>query len=538
MWQSFSFAFYLILRYNTYMKQWVIIYVFLGIALMPFSAYSADEGGIIGQNLWLDFYSRIDDAGDKVAQAIVSRRLTEKWTYKSLGCNANWLNNQKINQSLLEELRIGQLTSLNKIIANEKVRLSTDQLSQVSQCLVEKYDEIRKAGYQDQNILEEVGNIGLYMDGDTNNSDYDILSDITRINGIIFKEKYDYTGTKNWAAKSVASMMAGNPIAPLFPASSFGSSSASGSTAPGAWADPSNGGSSSNGSNGSNTTLPWAWVCSVWSNNGSSTGTNSLFGDDFFDDLGSVIWWGSPSTWMELTPIPSIGNNGTGGSDVNTFGLSEGSDFFHTPPCDGIFCITVDMQWGSSNLLGGFANTSIESLLEKHSKMMEPISWSDLSAQKMTNNSYQPPWLNMKIKDKIAWARVYMTDSIQPTRKLESEESKEKTDAVFDAAFKCAMNEAWLPGDPLLANGFIGAGFVPKKWQTTNNVLLTSTPLGPKEMDNLSGCYGIRIGKWKEESYKSLSTDLNEIQWFTQAMMGIILQILETDKKLDKLPSK
>lgn len=54
------------------------------------------------------------------------------------------------------------------------------------------------------------------------------------------------------------------------------------------------------------------------------------------------------------------------------------------------------------NLLGGFANTSIESILEKHTQMMEPISWSDLSAQKMTNNSYQPPWLNMKIKDKIA----------------------------------------------------------------------------------------------------------------------------------------
>lgn len=56
-----------------------------------------------------------------------------------------------------------------------------------------------------------------------------------------------------------------------------------------------------------------------------------------------------------------------------------------------------------------------------------------------------------------------MADSIQPTRKLESEESQEKTNAVFDAAFKCAMNEAGLPGDPILANGFIGAGFVPKK---------------------------------------------------------------------------
>ncbi len=144
----------------------------------------------------------------------------------------------------------------------------------------------------------------------------------------------------------------------------------------------------------------------------------------------------------------------------------------------------------------------------------------------------------MSIKDKIAWARVYMTDSVQPTRRLQNEESKEKTDASFDAAFRCAMNEAGLPGDSILANGFIGAGFLQKSGQSTENVILTSTPLGPKEMDNLSGCYTIRLGKWKEEWYKWLSTDLNEIQWFTQAMMGIILQILETDKKLDKLPTK
>ena len=30
------------------------------------------------------------------------------------------------------------------------------------------------------------------MDGDTGNSDYDIIADIGRINTIIFKEKYEY----------------------------------------------------------------------------------------------------------------------------------------------------------------------------------------------------------------------------------------------------------------------------------------------------------------------------------------------------------
>jgi hypothetical protein len=44
--------------------------------MMPFSSY-AEEEGIIGSNLGLDFYSRIDDAGDSLAQGIVMRRISE-----------------------------------------------------------------------------------------------------------------------------------------------------------------------------------------------------------------------------------------------------------------------------------------------------------------------------------------------------------------------------------------------------------------------------------------------------------------------------
>ena len=109
--------------------------------------------------------------------------------------------------------------------------------------------------------------------------------------------------------------------------------------------------------------------------------------------------------------------------------------------------------------------------------MMDPISWSDLSAQKMTNNSYQLPFLNIKFKDKIAGARVFMTEAPQQTKRLEKDDTKEKKDAIFDAAFKCAMNEAGVQGDSILANGFIGAGYVPRRDQSTMNVIKTTIPV-------------------------------------------------------------
>ena len=51
----------------------------------------------------------------------------------------------------------------------------------------------------DMSTYEKVSSMGVYMDGDTSNSDYDILSDIQKINGIIFTETLTYNGVRNSA---------------------------------------------------------------------------------------------------------------------------------------------------------------------------------------------------------------------------------------------------------------------------------------------------------------------------------------------------
>ncbi len=513
-----------------------LIYTLVLLIVMPFSvALWADT---VGSNLGLDFYSRIDDAWDALAQGILTRRLTEKRTYGALGCGVSWLSSEPIDQITLEELRVGNYGRLGIVIAQKKVDINTDQLSRLSQCLVEQYNALDQAAHEDQNTIETVGNVGLYMDGDIANSDYDILTDITRINSIIFREKYPYTGAKNATTKSLASLLRWDPIAPLFapvvsstPLSQNLPLSQSGSTL--------SGGSlvttSLSGTSWSTGSLPWATVCSASSASGGSD--TRLFDDGFFSDIGSTIGGGSVSGWVGYIPAGSLASSISSGSTLeNAFGLSEKADFAHSKACEGILCITIDMVAGSQAGLGGFSNTSIESLLEQHSKMMDPISWSDLSAQKMTNNSYQLPFLNIKIKNKIAGARVYTTESPQIKKQFKTEDTQAARDAVFDRAFRCAMNEAWLPGDPILANGSIWAWLLGPT--NTTQVASRTTPLGPTEMDNLAGCYQISLGMGQKEAYQSLSSDLNEIQAFTQAMMRIILDILDTDRKLDTLPTK
>ena len=53
------------------------------------------------------------------------------------------------------------------------------------------------------------------MDGDTGNSDYDVIADIEKINSLIFTEELKYNGTKNAGKLSLADLLSGKPVAPL-----------------------------------------------------------------------------------------------------------------------------------------------------------------------------------------------------------------------------------------------------------------------------------------------------------------------------------
>lgn len=482
------------------MLQKMIMFGTLLLIVMPFSLYAEETSG-------LDFYSRIDDAGDSLAQGIVSRRLSAKWDYGSLGCGATWLKWVRIDRQSFDRIRAGDPSILVSLATARGVTLTTDTQNQLTQCLIEKYDQMQSAAYQDQEILETVGSIGLYMDGDTTNSDYDIATDIARINSVIFKERYEYKWTKNATSQAVANMLKWGSIAPLFPST--------------------NSGSVSSGSTNSWVTLPWAGVCRV-----GDTASDDLFGDGFFDDIDATLSDGVDRGGIEYTPSGVVASS----LDAGIFWNSEKSDFYNTPSCDGIFCVKIDMVWGSQNALGGYSNTSIESLLEQHSKMMDPISWSDLSAQKMTMNSYELPFLNIKIANKIAGGRLYVSESPQITKNLKTEDTQVVKDARFDADLRCAMNEAWLSSDLILANGFLWAGYT--QVTNTSQVSNKTIVLWAQEVESLTGCYSLRVGQGKQEGYQSFSTDLNEIQGFTSAMMDIIRQILDTDLKLDGLPTK
>lgn len=99
---------------------------------------------------------------------------------------------------------------------SRNVNLDTNSAVKLAECISTSYQDLKELAANNQENLERVGSIGLYTDGETGNSDYDIINDISKINKIIFIEEEKYTGTKNIARISLARYLAGNPVSSMF----------------------------------------------------------------------------------------------------------------------------------------------------------------------------------------------------------------------------------------------------------------------------------------------------------------------------------
>jgi hypothetical protein len=135
------------------------------------------------------------------------------------------------------------------------------------------------------------------------------------------------------------------------------------------------------------------------------------------------------------------------------------------------------MVGGSENALGGGKNISIEGILDKHHKILEPISESALRDEKMTNNTFSLPFFNLKLPSTIAGLRVYLANSPQVTRRDKRDETPEKKKEDLEQVRRCAQASVGLPTDLKKANSLIGAGYMPTISATSETITNRSSAL-------------------------------------------------------------
>ncbi len=486
----------------------------------------------------IDFYSKIDDAGNEIAAALTTRHLQEyksfRWFGKRCRGEAAWLDSESISERDLQDIQQDNLTFLTKLAAKKKKKLTNEEINEIATCLKTTYGSMQQEAIRQQHQITTAGGYGIYMDGSLKNSDYDIIDDLNKINKILFTQPPKYNGPANNNQKSLLDFLKGKDPEWLEdengdtqiqdPDITTVTESVTTITTPA----PSQDGEGN---------IPWVQECSTENELG-NTGNlpGNLVDGNFTTELEHTLTYGD--NWQE----GGVDNSQTTNESEENSQSNE--DFFHKVPCNKMFCITIDFLANTRNGSLWRDDKSIEWLLNKHIEMMEPISRSDLSAQKMTNNSFQLPFLNIRIADKIAGARVFIHNKPQKVKRLKTEDTEEKKEAIFDSAYDCALIDAGLEPNKEKNPGAQGAGYSLVPGQTIGDVHLADKTLAPKDPTQITKnpniqtkCRNIRERISKQKREVVFVGDLNELYSFTEAATDIIAQILDAEKaKLDWLP--
>ena len=194
-------------------------YIFLiALCFVPISTWATN--GYIGENPGFDLYNQIDDSVDSVSAGLTTTRVKQYATFQGFGSNCrkpiSGFDQTPMNEKLLQDIIAGNYGGLSMLLTQNHINMDSVSFMNLVGCFSDTYNKMQQYSTKEESSLSHVGNIGLYTDGDTSNSDYDIIADIQKINSIIFSERYTYVGTKNMGKTSLNNLLSGKPVASLF----------------------------------------------------------------------------------------------------------------------------------------------------------------------------------------------------------------------------------------------------------------------------------------------------------------------------------
>ncbi len=223
-----NFAFSVAFRYNDSMS--IVRYISICIGIFFIIPPLFAEEGYIGESLGIDFYTRIDEGSYRINEKIVTKKINDQTKNKTKNIYKQCLSarmlaqaNKEINansaktQDILDQIDRLEYAGFIQLLKDHGItQITTDQFQESTRCLSNEYAKLRADATNEQSRMETLASLGLYMDNDTNNSEYDILADIGKINGIIFSETLKYTGVKNTSAGALARYLDGKTQTPPY----------------------------------------------------------------------------------------------------------------------------------------------------------------------------------------------------------------------------------------------------------------------------------------------------------------------------------
>ncbi|MDP2103352.1 MAG: hypothetical protein Q8K26_00330 [Candidatus Gracilibacteria bacterium] len=381
-------------------------YIALTIFISPFLIPSLwAEEGYISKDLGTDIYRRIDEGHMKLKKQLIGKRLegSAKKINELIGkmCGGEYCLRDipDFTAVELDNIAAGGVGDMVSHL-DSGIKIDTDLAMKIGNTIIKHYEKIQQEVSIEQQKLQTVGSIGLFTDGNTDNSSYDLMYDLEQIHNVIFAYEIPYGGTANIGDSAIANILQDrySDINPLAFLSNLAEDIPSGFDR----TPPDN-------------TLPTGTGASAVSallslgSDTCSTGTgNALGGSGGFDDslyrdvLNQVVLGTNQRSDFSLTDDSRLPEFWARGGNGGVSSMNGGGSFSDNFLCSGadIFCITTEFVSYAQDILGGGAAYTIEAILDENLKIADKFASSSMGQAKHTNNFFQLSLKNLGL-DKL-----------------------------------------------------------------------------------------------------------------------------------------
>lgn len=262
--------------------------------------------------------------------------------------------------------------------------------------------------------------------------------------------------------------------------------------------------------------------------------------ENFMSDLSNTLANDSPVP-NDLRYGGNMSQNSSSGSANKTTPTSAG-DFFHPGgSCGGLFCIDTRFISGNMNLLGGGKSTSLEGIIDKHTKILYPISETRLACEVMRNQNAEMSFSSLNFEKTLAGLKEYVVwGKPQKQKRFKSEATPQSEKEELLQMQRCAYAAAGLLVNTEAANGPQVAGYSFNTATNTENVtnrIVTTTPQDANQYGIGANCMELYMDEGRNTYANTFSTDISEIESFTRAIVQVITNIVNIGTQMDKKPT-
>lgn len=106
-----------------------------------------------------------------------------------------------------ETIRADSIGPIYAHLSPDAQDLTTDDAIRIAKIIADYYNKSSQEVTDDADNMQSIASIGLFTDGNSENSSYDLMVDLRNIHNVLFAHDIPYEGTSNLGKTSLANLL-------------------------------------------------------------------------------------------------------------------------------------------------------------------------------------------------------------------------------------------------------------------------------------------------------------------------------------------